>query len=195
MEAVRPFLVVGLGNPGRRYARTRHNAGFMVLDRLAAAEGVAFRERPEFALAEWAGGYLMKPLTYMNLSGRAVAPFVRKKGIPLDRLLVVHDDVDLPLGRLRFKRGGSDGGQKGVASIIAELGDPGFDRLRIGVDRPPPGVDTATWVLSPFSPRELPLLDEVLAAAVEGVRVWKEAGLAEAQARFNGLDLRSSAAS
>ena len=195
MEAVRPFLVVGLGNPGRQYARTRHNAGFMVLDRLAAAEGVAFRERPGFALAEWAGGYLMKPLTYMNLSGRAVAPFVRKKGIPLDRLLVVHDDVDLPLGRLRFKRGGSAGGQKGVASIIEHLGDPGFDRLRIGVDRPPPGVDTAAWVLSPFRPEEGPLLDEVLAAAVEGVRVWKEAGLAAAQARFNGLDLRSSAAS
>ncbi len=167
----------------------------MVLDRLAAAEGLAFHERPDFALATWTGGYLMKPLTYMNLSGRAVAPFVRKKGIPLDRILVVHDDVDLPLGRLRFKRGGSAGGQKGVASIIAELGDPGFDRLRLGVDRPPPGVDTATWVLSPFSPRELPLLDEVLAAAVEGVRVWKEAGLAAAQARYNGLDLRSSAAS
>jgi len=118
MPGVERFLVVGLGNPGPGYARTRHNAGFMVLDELAKAEGLAFRARGEAAIAEWGRGWLMKPLTYMNLSGRAVAPFVRKKGIPLERLLVVHDDLDLPLGRLRLKRGGSAGGQKGVASII-----------------------------------------------------------------------------
>lgn len=182
--------MVGLGNPGRRYARTRHNAGFLVLDRLAAAEGLTFREKGEALLAEWGRGWLMKPLTYMNLSGRAVAPFLRKKGIPLERLLVVHDDMDLPLGRIRLKRGGSSGGQKGVASIIEALGDAGFDRLRIGIGRPPPGVDPVDWVLSPFSREEEPVVERILEAAAEAVRTWRDEGLAAAQSRYNGLGLK-----
>ena len=190
MPGVERFLVVGLGNPGPGYARTRHNAGFMVLDRLAEAEGLAFRTRGEVAIAEWGQGWLMKPLTYMNRSGLAVAPFVRKKGIPLERLLVVHDDLDLPLGRLRLKRGGSAGGQRGVASIIEALGDDGFDRLRIGIGRPPPGEDPVDWVLSPFRPDERPVLERVLKAAADAVRTWREEGLLAAQNRFNGLDLR-----
>jgi len=190
MDPVERFLVVGLGNPGPGYAKTRHNAGFMVLDRLAEEEGLVFREKNDALLAEWDRGWLLKPLTYMNLSGRAVAPFVRKKGIPLNRLLVVHDDMDLPLGRIRLKRGGSSGGQRGVASIIEALGDPGFDRLRIGIGRPPPGVDPVRYVLSPFTPEERRTLERVLEAATEAVRVWKEEGLSAAQSRFNGLDLR-----
>ena len=189
MGPVERFLVVGLGNPGRRYANTRHNAGFLVLDRLAAAEGIAFREKGEALLAEWGRGWLMKPLTYMNLSGRAVAPFVRRKGIPLERLLVVHDDMDLPLGRIRLKHGGSSGGQKGVASIIEALGEDGFDRLRIGIGRPPAGVDPVDWVLSPFAPDERAVLERVLEAATEAVRVWEKEGLKSAQSRFNGIDL------
>ncbi len=189
MGPVERFLVVGLGNPGRRYANTRHNAGFLVLDRLAAAEGVAFREKGEALLAEWGRGWLMKPLTYMNLSGRAVAPFLRRKGIPLERLLVVHDDMDLPLGRIRLKHGGSSGGQKGVASIIEALGEGGFDRLRIGIGRPPAGVDPVDWVLSPFAPGERAVLERVLEAAAEAIRVWEKEGLIAAQSRFNGLDL------
>ncbi len=188
MDPVERFLVVGLGNPGPGYAKTRHNAGFMVLDRLAEEEGLAFREKQDALLAEWGPGWLMKPLTYMNLSGRAVAPFVRKKGIPLDRLLVVHDDMDLPLGRIRLKRGGASGGQKGVASIIEALGEGGFDRLRIGIGRPPPGVDPVRYVLSPFTPEEWPILERVLKAGAEAVRVWNEEGLSAAQGRFNGLD-------
>ncbi len=187
---VERFLVVGLGNPGPGYARTRHNAGFLALDRLAEEEGLAFRRRGEALLAEWDRGWLMKPLTYMNASGRAVAPFVRRKAIPLDRLLVVHDDMDLPLGRLRLKRGGSAGGQRGVASVIEALGDPGFDRLRIGIGRPPPGVDPVDWVLSPFRPEEREVLAAVLGAAADAIRVWRVEGLAAAQSRFNGLDLR-----
>ena len=189
MAEVERFLVVGLGNPGPGYANTRHNAGFMVLDRLAEEEGLVFQKKGDALVAEWEGGWLLKPLTYMNLSGRAVAPFVRKKGIPLDRLLVVHDDMDLPLGRIRLKRGGSSGGQRGVASIIEALGDPGFDRLRIGIGRPPPGVDPASYVLSPFSPAERPVLEKVLEAAAEAVRVWRDEGLKAAQSRFNGLKL------
>ena len=190
MGSVERFLVVGLGNPGPGYAKTRHNAGFRVLDRLAEEEGLVFREKSDALLAEWDRGWLMKPLTYMNLSGRAVAPFVRKKGIPLDRLLVVHDDLDLPLGKIRLKRGGSSGGQRGVASIIESLGDDGFDRLRIGIGRPPPGVDAARYVLSPFTPEEEKTFAKVLEAAADAVRVWKEEGLSAAQSRFNGLDLR-----
>ena len=189
MEPVERFLIVGLGNPGPGYAKTRHNAGFMVLDRLAEAEGLVFREKNDALLAEWDRGWLMKPLTYMNLSGRAVAPSVRKKGIPLDRLLVVHDDMDLPLGRIRLKRGGSSGGQRGVASITEALGEAGFDRLRIGIGRPPPGVDPVRYVLSPFTPEERRTLERVLEAATEAVRVWKEEGLSAAQSRFNGLKI------
>ena len=189
MDPVERFLVVGLGNPGPGYAKTRHNAGFMVLDRLAEEEGLVFREKNDALLAEWGRGWLLKPLTYMNLSGRAVAPFVRKKGIPLHRLLVVHDDLDLPLGKIRLKRGGSSGGQKGVASIIQALGDDGFDRLRIGIGRPPPGMDAARYVLSPFTQEEEKLFAKVLEAAADAVRVWKEEGLEAAQSRFNGLKI------
>lgn len=183
------FLVVGLGNPGPRYAMTRHNAGFSALDRLAKAEGVVFRRRGEALIAPWGPGWLMKPLTYMNLSGTAVAPFVRSKGLSLERVLVVHDDMDLPLGRIRFKRGGSAAGQRGVQSIIEALGDPGFDRLRIGVGRPPAGIDPVSWVLSRFPPDDAARFERVIEHALEAIRVWREAGLAEAQTRFNGLRL------
>ena len=116
------FLVVGQGNPGERYARTRHNLGFMVLDRL----GLEFRERGEALLAEvevdGEKGFFLKPLTYYNLSGQVVAPLVSFYKIPPERLLVVHDEMDLPLGRLRFKAGGSPAGNRGVASIAQALG-------------------------------------------------------------------------
>jgi PTH1 family peptidyl-tRNA hydrolase len=134
----------------------------------------------------------MKPTTFMNASGEAVAPFVRYYKIAPERLLVVHDDLDLPLGRLRLRRGGSAGGQKGVRSIIQHLGTDAFDRLRIGIGRPPAGWDAARWVLARFSPEERPLAERVAEAAAEAVRVWQAEGLEAAQQRFNGLDLRKS---
>ncbi len=184
------FLVVGLGNPGPRYAETRHNLGFWVVDHLAGEEGLAWNERGRAFVARWGSGWLMKPATFMNASGEAVAPFARYYKIPPERLLVVHDDMDLPLGRLRLRRGGSAGGQKGVRSVIENLGTDAFDRLRIGIGRPPAGWDAASWVLSRFAPEELPLAQRAAETAAEAVRVWQEEGLAAAQQRFNGLDLR-----
>jgi len=186
------FLVAGLGNPGPRYAETRHNLGFWVVDRIADEEGLAWKQQGTAFVARWNGGWLLKPTTYMNASGEAVAPFMRYYKIDPERLLVVHDDMDLPLGRLRLRRGGSDGGQKGVRSIIEQLGTDRFDRLRLGIGRPPAGWDAASWVLSKFSPEELPLAEKVTETAAAAVRVWRTEGLQAAQQRFNGVDLRES---
>ncbi len=184
------FLVVGLGNPGVRYAATRHNLGFWVVDRIASEEGLVWRQQGRAFTARWNSGWLMKPTTFMNASGEVVAPFVRYYKIDPERLLVVHDDMDLPLGRLRLRRGGSAGGQKGVRSIIEQLGTDRFDRLRLGIGRPPEGWDAAGWVLSKFSPEEQPLAEKVAETAAAAVRVWQQEGLQAAQQRFNGVDLR-----
>ncbi len=184
------FLVVGLGNPGPRYAETRHNLGFWVVDRLAREERLAWKQQGRAFTTRWGSGWLMKPTTFMNASGEAVAPFVRYYKIDPERLLVVHDDMDLPLGRMRLRRGGSAGGQKGVRSIIEQLGTDRFDRLRLGIGRPPAGWDAAGWVLSKFAPEERRVADRVVAAAAEAVRIWRDQGLEAAQQRFNGLDLR-----
>jgi len=186
------FLVVGLGNPGARYAKTRHNLGFWVVDRVARQENLTWKQQGRALVTRWGAGWLMKPTTYMNASGEAVAPFVNYYKIDLERLLVVHDDMDLPLGRLRLRRGGSAGGQKGVRSIIEQLGSDRFDRLRLGIGRPPEGWDSADWVLSKFSPEELPLAEKVAETAAAAVRVWRDEGLQAAQQQFNGVDLRES---
>ncbi|WP_243027792.1 aminoacyl-tRNA hydrolase [Thermus albus] len=183
------FLVVGQGNPGERYAKTRHNLGFMVLDRL----GLEFRPKGEALLAEVevAGekGIFLKPLTYYNLSGQAVAPLVRFYKIPPERLLVVHDEMDLPLGRLRLRAGGSPAGNRGVASIAEALGTEAFHRLRLGIGKPPARELGAAYVLSPFLPEEWPVVERVLEAAKEAVLCWVREGLAPCASRYNRLDL------
>ncbi len=184
------FLVAGLGNPGPRYRETRHNLGFWVVDRLAREEGLAWKQQGRAFTARWGGGWLMKPTTFMNASGEAVAPFVRYYEIAPERLLVVHDDLDLPLGRMRLRRGGGAGGQKGARSIIEQLGTDAFDRLRLGVGRPPAGWDAAGWVLAKFAPEERALAERVAEAAAAAVRLWRDEGLEAAQRRYNGLDLR-----
>ncbi len=184
-----PFLIVGLGNPGAQYARTRHNAGFVVVEKLA---GKDFRLKGNLLLSKFGEGYAIKPVTYYNEAGKAVAPFVRYHNIPLDRLLVIHDELDLPVGRLRLKAGGSSAGNKGVESIKRELGEAGFHRLRIGVGKPPAGIDGADWVLSGFRPEERKVVDLVLGAAQEAVKVWIAEGLEAARRQFNGLDFAPS---
>ncbi|RDI95101.1 aminoacyl-tRNA hydrolase [Meiothermus sp. QL-1] len=188
------FLVVGQGNPGPQYARTKHNVGFWVLDRLSAG----FRPKGKALLAEvaFAGltgeevrGLLVKPTTYYNASGEVVAPLARFYRVPLERILVVHDELDLPPGRLRFKAGGSSAGNYGLASIAAHLGSQDFHRLRIGIGKPPSPEAGAEWVLSGFSPELLPLVERVVGVAAEAVRVWATEGLEAAQQRYNGLDL------
>ncbi len=151
-------LLVGLGNPGSEYASTRHNLGFRVADRLAKTTGTGFR-RGYGGL--WAimpgpgkGLCLLKPQTFMNLSGKSVAALCRERGISPGEILVACDDLDLPLGRLRLRRGGGTGGHRRLASIAGTLGTNEFARLRLGVGRPPEGMDAAAYVLTPFTPLE-----------------------------------------
>jgi peptidyl-tRNA hydrolase, PTH1 family len=161
-------LLVGLGNPGPKYARTRHNVGFMLVDRLAEAAGA--RLRPAFAgrfCEVRLGGVdvgLLEPLTSMNRSGDAVEPARQFCGVPLERLLVVHDEIDLPLGTLRLKRGGGAAGHNGLRSILERCGGAGFARLRVGVGRPPEG-SVIDHVLGDFEENEGAALEAVLTEA------------------------------
>lgn len=193
--APRVRLVVGLGNPGPRYSGTRHNAGFFVVDELARRHGGSFRQEREAASAKLAPGtlgsgasQLLKPLTFMNLSGRAVQAAMTRGGARPEELLVVHDDIDLPLGRLRIRFGGSGGGQRGVADITRAIG-PGFWRLKVGVGRPPEGWATESWVLSRFAEAEQTLLERVVASAADAVELVIRGGAERAMNEVNGLDL------
>lgn len=183
-------LIVGLGNPGPRYTGTRHNAGFLVLDELARVAGLRFRNQRGHEVADWDGVLLLKPGTYMNRSGAAVQATMSRSRIPLTEVVVVHDDLDLPLGRLRLRQGGGGaGGQRGVQDIIGNLG-PDFGRLKLGISRPPDGWATENWVLSRFREEELPLLREVVTASVRALRGLREEGWERTGNWLNGLDLR-----
>lgn len=182
-------MICGLGNPGPRYAHTRHNAGFLALERIAGG-GAGWRKEKagaEVLLRELEGQavILVKPLTYMNLSGHAVKPLMKKYGMTPDRLLVISDDLDLPFGTLRLRPGGGAGGQKGVQSIIDNLGTREFARLRIGIGRPPEGCDPADYVLSPFPFEDRERLELVLEQAREAALCWLSRGIEEAMNRYN----------
>jgi PTH1 family peptidyl-tRNA hydrolase len=185
------FLLVGLGNPGREYRETRHNAGFMVIDRLSEQLGFGLSRVQSKALIGQgklgeARVILAKPQTYMNLSGQAVASLLRFYKLPHSRLLVIHDDIDLPFGTIRMRPGGGSGGQKGLASIIQQLGTQEFPRLRVGVGRPSGRMDPADHVLQTFSPAERELLLAVLKTAVEASLSFVKDGLSQAMNQFNG---------
>ncbi len=188
------WLIFGLGNPGARYASTRHNVGVRVLEVLAGRIGAALRSRRFDALMGEGriGGdkvLLLAPQTYMNLSGRSVSLAARYYREVPERIVVVHDDVDLALGRIRVKNGGGHGGHKGLRSIVEHLGSRDFIRVRVGVGRPPEGVDTADHVLSPFEVSERATLEEVLAHAADAVMMVVEEGVSAAMNRYNGLFL------
>ncbi len=185
-------LIVGLGNPGAEYAASRHNAGFMVIERLLATVLPAGRF-VESHCAEsriFSGKYRGKPLTlqmpqtYMNLSGCAVAPLSRRLGIVPAEILVISDDLDLEAGRLRLRRNGSDGGHNGLKSIIAELGSADFQRLRIGIGRPEAGK-TADYVLSGFTGEEEKAFDTAVTRAAEAVKTILSSGMTTAMNQFN----------
>lgn len=181
-------LIVGLGNPGERYRNTRHNAGALVVERLAARRGLTFRKTRGGAACRLGGVLLFRPDSFMNLSGQSVqAALVQAKAQPA-QLLLVHDDLDLPLGRLRFRKGGGAGGQKGVRDTISRIGQD-FWRLKVGISRPPPGWAVEDWVLSRFRPDERDLLERVLDTAVEAVETALESGVEQAMNRYNGTDL------
>ena len=189
------YLIVGLGNPGREYARTRHNVGFMLVSRLAERLGTAFRRMQFKALiaetrlsvnGEQRICLLAKPQTFMNLSGKAVAPLARFYKIPPERLLVVYDDLDLPLGKLRLRPKGGHGGHKGMRSVIESLGTQEFPRLRVGIGRPPGRMDAADYVLHPFTKAELEVVEPALERGVDGILRWIENGLNDAMNFVNG---------
>jgi PTH1 family peptidyl-tRNA hydrolase len=163
----------------------------LVLEALAARHGLSFRggRQAEEARAFALGVTLLKPRTFMNLSGAAVQAYSGKLGAKPETILVVHDDLDLPLGRLRFRSGGGAGGQGGVKDIIARIG-PNFHRLKVGIGRPPPAWTVEGWVLSRFKPEEEALLGEVIEAAVGAIGLALGEGLSLAMNRTNGLDLR-----
>jgi peptidyl-tRNA hydrolase, PTH1 family len=183
-------LVVGLGNPGTKYQGTRHNVGFEVIDRLAqGGSRPSFSRKFDGLAAETEIDYrrvlLLKPETFMNLSGRSVAQALRFYKLEPTDLLVVCDDLSLPLGKLRLRPGGSDGGQKGLRDIAAQLGSDQFPRLRIGIGENE-GVDAADYVLSRFRGTERNAIDDALILASQAVAVWVTQGIDAAMNRFNG---------
>ena len=181
-------IIIGLGNPGRQYEGTRHNAGFAVLDRLAAAGGVAFQSSPRWqchlAKLPGCGTLLLKPQTFMNLSGRAVQQVLGFYKWTPAQMLVVYDDAALPLGALRFREQGSAGGHNGIKSIIQHLGTDVFPRLKLGIGGSEPGEMTG-HVLGKFSPDERPHLENMLATAVDAVQLARSQGIAAAAHRFH----------
>jgi len=180
-------LIIGLGNPGRQYEETRHNVGFMLLDQIALAEGVVFKSEPKFQahIAKLADGtILMKPQTFMNLSGRSVLQLLGFYKWEADRMLVVYDDVALPLGHLRFREKGSAGGHNGIKSIIEHVGGDGFPRLKLGIGASRPGGMTG-HVLGKFAQEEREELENMLATAREAVQFSRSQGIALASNRFN----------
>ncbi|WP_173296844.1 aminoacyl-tRNA hydrolase [Thermanaeromonas sp. C210] len=184
-------MVVGLGNPGPRYETTRHNAGFMALDLLADDLAVELGRRQRDALVGTGRVgeervLLVKPLTFMNLSGQAVGPLARWYGIRPADILVLMDDLDLEPGRLRVRAKGSSGGHRGLGSVLAALGTDMVPRIRIGIGRPPAGQDPADYVLEPFTEDEWSLVSPVLLKAARAARLWLEGlDLEEVMNRFN----------
>ncbi len=204
--------IIGLGNPGRKYANTRHNVGYMVLRELAGRFALRFSE---IGFSEVARGMLsavtkadaeipgspgkaasarqedillVRPLTYMNASGQAALEITQDYPVSARDILVIHDDMDLPFGKIRIRRRGSSGGHKGIESVASHLGTAEFARLKVGVGRPPEGVDPVDYVLEPFGKGDVPVLDEViLLAAQAAVDVFTK-GIDRAMDEYNGRD-------
>jgi len=186
-------LVAGLGNPGRQYAGTRHNVGFEVIDELAKRHGVGFEAAPADAvMGKWRREgevvLLVKPLTFMNLSGVAAGQLMRYFKIDVPDLLVICDDVNLPLGRLRVRAAGSDGGHNGLRSMAEQLGTIEYSRLRIGVGRGDERRDLADHVLAGFAPEEQPGVNDAVTRAADAVECWVLDGLAKTMNVFNRAD-------
>jgi len=182
-------LIVGLGNPGRQYAHNRHNVGFQCLDRLAQARGLSFAQRrakASLVLGKIAdvGVVLAKPLTYMNLSGQAVGQLVSFYKLSLEDILVIYDDLDLPLGTIRLRPEGGSGGHKGMRSIIEALGSQAFPRLRVGIGRPLDN-DAVSYVLSDFTADEQITLESAYEKVVAAVELFLREGIEAAMNAYN----------
>ena len=183
------WLIVGLGNPGENYRHTRHNVGFRAVEALSVKHDVKLREKDQAILGSFMledrEVFLFFPQTFMNESGKAVAPFVKYRQIPLDHVLVVTDDLDLPVGKTRLRTSGSSGGHHGLDSIIAHLGSGEFPRLRVGVGKPSSSEEGAHHVLSSFSPEEKSLIDQAVERARAGVEMLILQGAESAMRELN----------
>lgn len=192
MEALvdSPFLIVGLGNPGERYEKTRHNLGFMLIDLLANEAGIQVKREECRALIgaakiENQKAELVKPQTFMNLSGESVSCLLKKNGRDIKRLIVISDDLALPLGKIRLRPGGSHGGQNGLRSIIDCLKTQEFMRLRIGIQPEHPVSDASRFVLENFSRADFEAVEKVLETSADAIRVVLRNGIEKAMAQFN----------
>ncbi|MCB9452294.1 MAG: aminoacyl-tRNA hydrolase [Anaerolineaceae bacterium] len=185
------YLIVGLGNPGKEYENTRHNVGFQVVDELARRYGLTFGKKERKAVV--ASGVmqgrkviLAKPQTYMNLSGESVRALVDFYKVEIEHIIIVSDDLDIPLGTLRLRKEGSAGGQRGLKSIIQHLGTQNFSRLRFGIGRPPGRMDPKDYVLQAFKGDDAILAAEVADHAADAVETWLTSGIDLAMSRHNG---------
>ncbi len=188
-DAMDTIVIAGLGNPGSKYQWTRHNAGFLFLDRIAQLEGLSIVRKQFGGLtAEWERKgkrlVLLKPQTFMNLSGRSVMPALQFYKLKPDQLIVVHDEIDLALGAARLKQGGGHGGQNGLRSIMELLGKGDFVRLRLGIGRPPHG-DVTNHVLGVFTPPEMEIFARVLDGALDMLETALDEGVPKAMSLFN----------
>ncbi len=188
------FLLIGLGNPGREYRDNRHNFGFMLIDRLIVrlnARGMKLQSKAIVTGAAYEGRKLLlaKPQTYMNLSGQSIQGLAHFYKLPLEQLLVAHDDLDIPFGMIRLRPGGGPGGQKGVASAIERLGTKDFARLRLGIGRPPGRMEAADYVLQDFSREEMKAVSEILDRAADATLSFITDGLEKTMSKFN-VDIR-----
>lgn len=186
-------LIVGLGNPGPRYARTRHNIGFLVAERIAAECGIALKRQGHqgiYGVGRYAGAEttILLPQTFMNVSGASVASACKSLGVSPGDLIVLHDDLDLPFGTVRIKVGGGHGGHNGIRSISDVLGKSDYLRVKLGISRPSPGADVADYVLGNFSGSEQKDLDELLGKGAEAVETILRESVATAMNRFNCRD-------
>jgi PTH1 family peptidyl-tRNA hydrolase len=188
------YLLIGLGNPGREYRDNRHNVGFMLIDRLAVrldARGMKVQAKAIVTTATYQERKLIlaKPQTYMNLSGHSAQGLLNFYKIPVENMIVAHDDLDLPFGNIRIRPKGGPGGQKGMASTIEQLGTNGFPRLRIGIGRPPGRMDPAAYVLQDFSREEMRALSEIIDRAADAALEFVMNGVNAAMNKYNGSQL------
>lgn len=185
------YLLIGLGNPGREYRDNRHNVGFMLIDRLAVrldARGMKVQSKAIVTTATYQERKLLlaKPQTYMNLSGHSAQGLLNFYKIPVENMIVAHDDLDIPFGTIRIRPKGGPGGQKGMASTIEQLGTNGFPRLRIGIGRPPGRMDPAAYVLQDFSREEMRSLSEIIDRAADAALEFVMNGVNAAMNKYNG---------
>lgn len=188
------LLIAGLGNPGEKYARTRHNVGFLVIEQLAARHHIVLKKKGYQALygvgrCEGREVTLLQPQTFMNLSGVSVASAMKSLGVSSRDLVVIHDEIDLPFGTVRVKIGGGHGGHNGLRNIHSALDDGSYIRIRVGVGRPPEGGDVAAYVLKGFSSNETKELDTVLMYAAEVVESVLRQGEQQAMCEYNGRNI------